>query len=506
MHDLGFIPKINKNNEKGFKVLVGGGLGSVPKLAHIAYEFLNEDLLIPYIEAVLRVFDRYGERKRRNKARLKFLIQDLGPEAFQNLVEKEWPALKYKNYRINGEALDDSPHNTQIVLPDTAVDRRWLHANVFNQKQEGYVAVSVPFSSGAFTSAQATALAAIAERFTNHDIRLDLNQAAVLPFIMKDQLPELCRELKLAGFIEPGYSSANVVSCLGTNVCKLAVTNSSGLAEAIKNMIGKEFPNLSYDTDFRIRANGCPNACCHFTLASVGFYGGVIRTDKGALPAVQLVMGGENQGEGKGLFAEKIIKIPAKRAVRAVRILIRDYARFASEEENVAAYYRRMGKQYFHDLLQHLADITNVEPSEFYDWNADQPFQLDVNEGDCAGAIAEGPEIARKEAEENLTNAFERFMKKEYTNSIYYSYLAYINGAKMWLLHKNIKFSSHNSILQGLEDELKCLNLGYETGFTDHVLRIRKNEPDKAFAEKYLEGAVFLVHTIREILKKTVVE
>src|SRR4051812_32405016 len=176
IHDLGFIPKI-VDGKRGFKVLVGGGLGATPVLAFTAYEFLPEDKIIPFAEAVLRVFDRYGERTRRMKARLKFLIDDIGSEKFMELVEEERTALKNHSYKIDQDILPDPElpdfvPSHDLVLPNETRYARWHKTNVITQKQEGYFAVYVKLPLGNLSSDKARKFADVVDTYASSELRI----------------------------------------------------------------------------------------------------------------------------------------------------------------------------------------------------------------------------------------------------------------------------------------------------------------------------------------------
>ncbi len=171
IHDLGFIPKL-QNGKRGFKVMIGGGLGANPYLALPAFEFLEEEQLIPFSEAVLRVFDRYGERNRRMKARLKFLIDELGLSAFLELVEQERKALKVKYYKVNEDILPDPsisefiPYE-KVILDDEVKYQRWLDTNVVEQKQEGFFGVYVKLPLGNMSSYLARSFAEVVDTYAS---------------------------------------------------------------------------------------------------------------------------------------------------------------------------------------------------------------------------------------------------------------------------------------------------------------------------------------------------
>jgi sulfite reductase (ferredoxin) len=247
IHDVGLIPKVKFENGKevrGFKVLIGGGLGAQPFLAQIAYEFLEEDLLIPFIEGLLRVFDRYGERARRQKARLKFLLNDLGLEELLRLVAEEQKALKVKTYHVAHESFDSTPKlapktdYSSVVPEDEEKFQNWRNTNVFEQKQKGFFGTYVKVLLGDLSSDLARTFADIAEKYAADDIRITVNQGYLLKFISEDALIPLFNELNKVGLAEPGFdSTADITACPGTDTCNLGISSSTGLAKALEDVI-----------------------------------------------------------------------------------------------------------------------------------------------------------------------------------------------------------------------------------------------------------------------------
>jgi sulfite reductase (ferredoxin) len=180
IHDLGFIPKI-KDGERGFKVVIGGGLGSNPYLAETAYEFLHEDQMIPFTEAVLRVFDRYGERNRRMKARLKFLLDDIGLPSLMALVEEERKALKTQSFKVDRSAVAQPAPGPAISRPapdiiESEKYKRWFATNVFRQKQDGFFGVYVKLLLGNLPSPLARKFADVVDAYASNELRITVNQ------------------------------------------------------------------------------------------------------------------------------------------------------------------------------------------------------------------------------------------------------------------------------------------------------------------------------------------
>ena len=200
LHDFGFIPRI-VDGERGFKVVVGGGLGAQAILAQTAYEFLHEDQMIPFLEAGLRVFDRYGERTRRNKARMKYLIKDIGLEKFMELIELERLTLKAKSFKVDRNIISSGEAPEKIEAPQVVIDNEndyqdWLRTNVFEQKQEGFFGVYLKVTNGDIKVPEAMRIAEMVEKYASQDMRCTMNQGMLIKFVRPEYLPYVYSELK----------------------------------------------------------------------------------------------------------------------------------------------------------------------------------------------------------------------------------------------------------------------------------------------------------------------
>jgi sulfite reductase (ferredoxin) len=251
IHDFGFIPKI-VDDQKGFKVLVGGGLGAQPYLAHVAYEFLPAEEIIPFIEAAIRVFDRNGERNSRNKARMKYLLAKIGLQEFQNLIEIERKAVQYNpadfqlaNFEVKFETQEKEVDLTQISeSSNNPKFNEWLRTNVVSQKQQGYVAVFIKVLIGDFFTNQARILASIVEKYATNDIRFTIDQSILLKFVKPENLFDLYTELEAINLASSGYNSiADITACPGTDTCNLGISNSTDVAKEIESVIRDEYPD-----------------------------------------------------------------------------------------------------------------------------------------------------------------------------------------------------------------------------------------------------------------------
>lgn len=330
LHDLGFIPKL-KDGKRGFKVMLGGGLGSQPRHADVLYNFLPEEKIIAVTESVLRVFDRYGERSRRMKARMKFLIADVGLKEFVRLINEEQKALSHQEYCINipQEIMLEKKKITdynEAVCTDKSYNL-WKLTSVFEQKQMGFVAVGIKVTLGNFRTEKALLLASIIQRYGSNEMRFTLRQNILLRNIQIEHLPELYNELKQLQFTEIGYNSlADITACPGTDTCNLGIASSTGIASALEKVLYEEYPQYLTRQSLTIKISGCMNACGQHNMAHIGFQGMSVRTpNKLVAPALQVLLGGSVIGDGQGRFADKVIKIPSKRGPEALRIILNDY-------------------------------------------------------------------------------------------------------------------------------------------------------------------------------------
>jgi sulfite reductase (ferredoxin) len=243
IHDIGLIPKLRDNGERGFKVLLGGGLGAQPLLASIVEDFLPEDQLIPYIEAIIRVFDRYGERNNRNKARLKYLIQKIGLDEVLRLAKEERIANKVKNYIVNRDTVDIPVLPATAVYPDVNITNplryeQWLATNVFEQKQKGFYGVYIKVPVGDIPSDTARKLVDVIRPLVADEIRITQNQGLLLKFVRKEALPALYNGLTELDLSAPGFDSpADVTTCPGTDTCNLGISNSMTLSKVLEDVI-----------------------------------------------------------------------------------------------------------------------------------------------------------------------------------------------------------------------------------------------------------------------------
>ena len=499
IHDLGFIAKVKIENgitKKGFKVLLGGGLGSQPRHADIIYDFLEEDVLIPTIEGVLRIFDRFGERAKRAKARLKFLVKDLGVEAFLELVSKEINALENKTFKIDTSAFEQPISFQEVTIPSVKIEdenayNKWKETNVIAQKQDGLFAIGIKVHLGDFYTPKARLLADLVKKYAANEIRLTLRQNILIRHIREELLPFFYLELQKLGFANAGYNStADITACPGTDTCNLGISSSTGIAVVLEKVLEEEYPKYLNNKEIAIKISGCMNACGQHNMAHIGFQGMSIKVGNLQAPALQILIGGGILGNGKGRFSDKLVKIPSKRGPESLRILLDDIEKNQQENETFLEYYDRQGKIYFYDLLKGLSDTTNLEPSDFIDWGHSENYVKAIGVGECAGVVIDLIATLLFESEEKITNSEASFNEKQFSDSIYYSYTSIVNTAKALLIAENIKTNTQAGIINDFQEHFIATNkIEFEGSFQDFVYQIKNENPTKEFAQSYLENA-----------------
>ncbi|MFA0963332.1 nitrite reductase [Roseivirga sp. BDSF3-8] len=507
-HDFGFIPKEDGSGNRGFKVVVGGGLGAQPFVAATAYEFLPADELIPFLEAAIRVFDRYGEREKRMKARMKFMLDErkgLGLERFLELVAEERNGLLHKGIAIEGEE-EVPPHRDFRATPEDGDVGgrpdflRWKATNTFAQKQAGYFGVQIKLLLGNLSSGVARELAAlVGTGVAADDIRFTINQGILLKYVREENLPFLYEKLKALGLGDDGFGALpDITACPGTDTCNLGVTNSTGVAVELEKVIREEYPDLISNTDIDIKISGCMNSCGQHMAASIGFHGSSIKDGAQVIPALQVVLGGGVAPDGKGYIAEKIVKLPTKKITYALRALLDDYEANGNEGEYFNDYVSRQGKKYFYSLLKPLADVASLQPSDYIDWGHNEAFIPEIGTGECAGISYDMVATIINDAQERYDLALKALSRDRLPDAVYQAYSAFVIGAKALLLSRDVHCNTHDKIISDFEEHFDSAQFGLADGFASHVLQIRSQTPTETFAARYIDSASHFLKKVRD--------
>jgi sulfite reductase beta subunit-like hemoprotein len=394
IHDVGLIAQVRGSNgtaRRGFKVLVGGGLGSLPTEAAVLTDFLPEEELLPTIEAVLRVFNETGNRKNKFRARLKFVLREKGIEELRRLVfEKrktsEAPAEVFTvpspiQPSLVTIALTPLTSTSTSAAPDSEYDR-WAEHNLMSQRQAGYGAIWIKLPAGTFHSQQMRGLADLLE---NHDltgVRIAINQDVVIPWVPFDRVRAIFNELRALDLAIPGARTiSDVTGCPGATTCNLGITRSLTLADVLsRELQGYSDPEIQ---KLRIKISGCPNSCGHHHIADIGFYGNARKIDDQQAPFYQLLLGGKVSADGVR-FGRQIMAVPARPIPVILRELLAFYQQDRQHAESFSAWVGRTPDGVIVERLRPLVEVSNSSEDIFLDWGDTETFSLKLGRGECA--------------------------------------------------------------------------------------------------------------------------
>jgi sulfite reductase (ferredoxin) len=419
MHDLGLLAVTRTENgvaRRGFEVYVGGGLGAVPYQAKLYEEFVPEEEILPLAQAISRVFARLGEKRNRARARLKFLVKNLGLEEFKRLVSEERSKLpadpRWTAYLDTLPACHESPLKQPAALngaPQPTGFAAWRRSNVYQQRQPGYAVVTVALPLGDLTSHQMRQLADIARRYVGDTVRTTVEQNIVLRWVREADLPELYRELQASGLGQAGAQGVvDVVTCPGTDTCKLGIASSRGLAGELRNrMLAKGVELDAAIEGLHIKISGCFNSCGQHHIADLGFYG-VSRNIGGyQVPHFQVVLGGRWE-DNAGSYGLAIGAVPSKNIPAVVDRLTERYIRDRQGAESFHAFCQRIGKKALKDMLDEFIKVPahDEDPSYYSDWGDPREYTTgDMGTGECAGEVVSGVEFDLADAEREIFEA-----------------------------------------------------------------------------------------------------
>ncbi|WP_018461807.1 nitrite/sulfite reductase [Thermus oshimai] len=394
IHDIGVVAAV-EGGKRGFRIYVGGGLGAAPMGAELLEPFTPEEDLLPTMLAVIRLFDRYGNRKVLTQARLKFLVKRWGIAEFREAVREERRIVKLTASGADLEAWtppEDPPPPALPTPPRKPLSfapgfEAWRRTNLFRQKQEGFYTVTVRLPLGDITPEGLRALAEIAEAYAG-EVRSAISQNLLLRFVPEWALGGLYEALLEAGLAQAGaHTLLDITRCPGADTCNLAITRSRGLAAALEERL-QALP-LAQDPALRplsLKISGCPNACGQHHIADIGFYGASRKVGEREVPHYTLLLGGGTR-EGEARFGQVIGRVPARRVPEAVERILKRYQAERQNGESFQAFLDRVGTASFKPLLADLQEIPPYEeaPALYEDLGAEgQAFSVSLGRGECA--------------------------------------------------------------------------------------------------------------------------
>lgn len=457
INDIGLNARV-RDGQRGFRMIIGGGLGSYPKSAEVLHEFLPVRDLIRTCEAVVAVFDKYGDKTNRNKARFKFVLERYGMDKTRQLVQEEFENLADKVY-----PLIEAPEETIPQVPELAATaefdqdpefQAWVARNTFEQRQKGYHNIHIKLLLGDLNTDQARAIADIADKLGAGQLINTAHQNIMIPWIRTASLGRVFAELKSLNLSRAGTEELkDMTSCPGSETCNLGITHSRGLIDQLSDDVDNEYTG---DTDLdhiSVKASGCPNSCGQHHIASIGFSGSARKVNGILAPHYEVMLGGRIDGDA-AIFGQVVTKIPAKNAPNAVRRLIADYKKVRNNGETFNDYYDRMGKPYFGELLADLKTLPPIEesPESYIDYHSTTRFSLDDRgQGECAGPISELISDMISEAQRALFQGKKLIEKGEYADGIRQAQRAFICCARGMMHTEGIDFTDNTLTIQKFE-------------------------------------------------------
>ena len=404
IHDIAFIPRVREVDGKpvrGAAIRVGGGTSIMPRIAPTLYEFVELDNgeYLKVSEAIFRIFDRQEWlRANRARARIKVLVDKIGIDEFRGLVEEElqgdWVAER--DFTVEDRLFDHDEEAHAPAPPVQALspngDRReydrFVESNVRPQRQAGFSTVQVKVTRGDLTPELFRGLAAIMRDFTGGYARTSVEQNLVLRWVRDEAVYEVWLRLKELGLGDAGADEVtDVISCPGTDSCKLGITSSMGLNEAISERLDAMNIEDPLTRRIHVKMSGCPNGCGQHHIGNIGFYGASIKVGEHTIPAYIAHLGG-NYEDGDVVYGGRLkVRLPAKRVPEAVERWIRHYEANRQDGEVFNAFVARVGTPEFEALVKDLTmpvEFGLETMSTFIDWSRNVPFQVIRGEGECA--------------------------------------------------------------------------------------------------------------------------
>jgi len=400
IHDLGFLPRL-RDGVKGVEMRTGGGTSIMARVGSTLFDFVEVDNgdYLKVSEAVLRIFDRQDDlRANRQRARIKFLIDRVGIDAFREMVEEElegdWaderdftpdPLLFVDDEEANAPSVPVAPGSPN---GDGRDFDRFVAGNVVPQRQKGFSTVQVKVTRGDLSPEQFRGLARLMRDHTGGYARTSIHQNIVLRWVRDESLYDVWQRLRELDLGDPGaHEVTDVTSCPGTDSCKLGITSSMGLSEAIQERVEAMGIDDPLTRQIHIKMSGCPNGCGQHHLGTIGFYGASMKVGDRQVPAYIAHVGGRYEG-GELAYGERVkVRLPAKRVPEAVERWIRLYEAEREDGEPFNAFVDRVGTVPFAESAKELSlpvefNLDNLQ--HFIDWNRTDPYRVERGEGECA--------------------------------------------------------------------------------------------------------------------------
>ncbi len=508
-HDFGFQAVIKNQGGKearGFRTYIGGGLGGTPMLGFLYSEFLPVEELMNLAAATVRLFDRYGERKNRMAARMKFLVKKMGWEKFKAALDEErkqvvLPAsvndyLKDIKHSNNTPSFPtDLPQNPKGVteLPQY---KYWLKTNAVAHRFPGYKGVNVRLRLGDLVTDKSRELAGLAKKFSQGELRITIHQNLFLPWVPENTLPALYDALSKINLADSGAETLeDTTTCPGADTCRLGITSAKGLGAHISAAMNNGLSKYKELTkDINVKISGCPNGCAQHGVANIGFQGAALMQDGRTVPAHELFLGGSSALDETS-FGERIGKFPAYHCGKVVEALVELYAKEKKSTESFNTCMNRVGKDKVRELLAPLAAIPSFDqnPDFYKDWgHENEKFAIRTGiKGECAGATVQEKIPMMDTVKEHLAQAEAFFAHKEFANAVAEAYETMAYAARVPLYAVLVDpFTSEQSLWEFENIFVRSGRLGGEWLNLAEKVEAAKNAPaSESEAKKLIDLA-----------------
>jgi len=431
IHDIGLWAVTQTRNDelrRGFRVYLGGGLGAAPHLAHLYKDFLPVDELFNLAAATLRLFDRYGERKARMKARMKFLIETMGWERFRAALDDErqrvGPILLSDYFQETENFVPETEEHSAVlkVLDPRTVDPQfqlWVRDSVIEHKLSGFRGVHVRIKLGDLTADRARRLAAVVHQFSAGRLRVSTEQNIYLPWVREDDLWDLYTSLGQLSLAERGVGTiADVTTCPGSDTCRLGIASAKGLGSALGDAFNSSLAKYGeLARPLRVKISGCPNGCAQHSIADIGFYAAALSHEERGVPAHFVTVGGQTL-PGNAQFGSLIGKFPAKNCVKVTDTLLELFEKEKRSGEEFNSFVTRIGIPRLKKILEPLQQVPSFEadPSFYEDYGHEhESFAVRKGiKGECAGSTVAETVPSIEAAQEWLAQAAALIYHREY--------------------------------------------------------------------------------------------
>ncbi len=486
IHDIGLNARIQEGR-RGFRVLIGGGLGSSPHEAKLLSEFVAAEDLLRICEAIVQVFDKFGDKRNRNKARFKFVVEKYGIEKIREMIETEFKALADKKFpaiALEEERIPEIPD----FKPNTEFDsdpefHNWKTRNAEEQRHPGFYNIHIKLQLGDITSAQARAVSQAASQFAGGLTVNTVHQNIMIPWVKETAFANIYGELKKIDLHKAGTEELRDMTCCpGSETCNLGITHSRGMINQLTEDIENETTDSTEMDGISIKASGCPNSCGQHHIASIGFSGSAKKVNGVLSPHYEVMMGGRISDEGV-TFGVHVTKIPAKNVPNAVRRCVDTYKKEKQGNESFVEFFDRKGKEYFAEVLADLKDLPDIEtsPESYVDYHSHEKFSLDDRgQGECAGAVTDMISDHLSEAERALYQSNKAFEKGLYADCVRQANRSIASSARALLVTEGMDFTDN------IETLTKFESLIVETGIVSesHAGITQRFQEDPEGADK----------------------